>query len=131
MAFAMTNVNLTLPTAVATVPAYKVQLADQGASGTETDLGAGTVCKYIRGRVVVKSGLSNGNTFTFRVLVDDAASVASPERVYTSPAMAFVTNDTYLSQDFTAASQTGFRYFKIVGTDSGGTAVYDAVVECY
>ena len=106
------------------------QLADQGSAGTETDCGIPGY-RFIRGVINIKSGLANTNTFQFRVRVDDNSSQASPELVYSSPVLTFVTNDVNVSQTFYGISQIGFRYFKITGTDSGGTAVYDAVVEVY
>lgn len=131
MAFALTN---GAPFPVNAVPvkttAQHFELADQGAAGTLTDTAVAGY-KFIRVRLVIKSGLGNGNSFTFRVKVDNAAALASPEVVAFSPTMAFATNDTYLSCEVYGASETGFRYFQIVGTDSGGTAVYDAFVDVW
>lgn len=131
MAFALTN-KKPFPTNAPAMEtaAQHFELADQGAAGTETNTGvAGN--KFIRVRLVVKSGLANTNSFAFKVKVDNAASMASPELVAFQPAMVFDTNDTYLISNVFGSSETGFQYFKIIGTDSGGTAVYDAYVDVW
>jgi hypothetical protein len=108
-------------------------IADEGSTGTVTDLGA-TGLKHIRVRLMIKSGMSNGNTFLFNVRVGASLSggaIVDPENVARIPARTFVTNDTYLTFDVFGWSYTGFRYFQIYGTDSGGTAVYDAIVDAW
>lgn len=130
MAFTLVNKTPFPTAAVGEAGVLHYELADQGATGDLKDTGIAD-CKFIRVRLVVKSGMGNTNTFTFRVKVDNTAALASPEVVAWSPTMTFVTNDTLLSIELYGASQTGFRYFQILGTDSGGTAVYDAYVDVY
>ena len=131
MAFSLTNFKNFSPDAEEVRTAVQhFELADQVAAGTLTDT---TVAgwQFIRVRLVVKSGLANTNSFSFQVAVDNDAALASPEKVAFQPAMVFVTNDTTLNTEVYGVSQTGFRYFKIIGTDSGGTAVYDAIVDVW
>ena len=106
------------------------ELADQDASGTLTDTGVAG-CKFIRARIMVKSGLSSTNTAAFSIAVDNAAGGTSPERVAWADEAAFVTGDTNLTFDLWGWSNTGFRAFKITGTDSGGTMAYDAIVDVW
>lgn len=131
MAFSLTN---SAPFPLNAPPmkssAQHFELADQGAAGTLTDTGV-VGLKFIRVRLVVKSGLGNGNSFSYVVKVDDAAALASPEQVAYQMVMTFATNDTLLCSEVYGVSQTGFRYFKIIGSDSGGTAVYDAYVDVW
>ena len=132
MAFTAAVTDIMMPPAMPGLPAQKFQLADQGAAGTEQDCTIGGY-KYIRGFICIKSGLGNSNTFQFVVRTDDAGSQANPDVTYTSPTLTFVTNDVNVCQYFFGVScqPNGFRYFKITGTNSGGTAVYDAVVEVF
>ena len=130
MAFAIVNKSQQNINAPGQPGVLHYELADQGAAGTETNTGV-VGLKFIRVRLMVKSGLANTNSFAFQVAVDNNASMASPEKVAYQPAMVFVTNDTNLCTEVIGWSQTGFQYFKIVGTDSGGTAVYDAIVDVW
>jgi hypothetical protein len=130
MAFAITNkaqMNLNAP---GQPGALHYELADQVAAGTLTDTGIAGA-KFIRVRLQVKSGLGNTNTFQFQVRVDDNAALASPEVAASSPVLTFATNDTLLNTEVYGWSETGFRYFQIVGVNSGGTAVYDAIVDVW
>lgn len=134
MAFAMTNVGK-LPTAdAAAIPLLVVKQYDKGATGTEIDTTIAT-CKFLRGRIMVKSGLGNTNTATFKVGVGTATGLfggtATTEVVATSPTLIFTTNDTYLNWEFCAAAQTPFQYVEIKGTNGSGTMVYDLYLEVF
>ena len=132
MAQALNVLDVIYPSQMPGPPGQKFLLADQGSAGTEQDCTTPGY-RFIRGTINIKSGMSNSNTFTFRVQCDDNSSQASPDIVYTSPALTFITNTVNVSQTFFGICQqaNGFRYFKIIGTDSGGTAVYDALVEVW
>lgn len=131
MAFAMTNkaqINYNAPGQGAAKLHY--ELADQVAAGTLTDTAIAGL-KFARVRIVVKSGMANGNTILWMLRVDNAEALGSPELVYTSPTYTFVTNDTNLTHEFVAFSETGFRAFKLTATESGGTAVFDVMVDLW
>ena len=130
MAFAITNKSQINPTASGQAGVLHYELADQVAAGTETDI-ADAGCKFIRVRLMVKSGMTNGHTFKFCVAVDNDDTMATPERIAFSPLMSFVTNDTYLTCEVFGWSETGFTTFRIIGTNGSGTAVYDALVDVW
>ncbi len=128
MAFAITNKAM-LPTESPAVK-FRAELADDGATGVVTDMGVAGL-KHLRVRLMIKSGMSNTNTFLFNVRVDTVIGMSSPEMVINVPAVTFVTNDTNITFDVYGWSETGFQYVQINGTDSGGTAVYDAIVDAW
>ena len=128
MAFALTNKAFSSPPIACT---YIGELADQAAAGTLTDTGV-TGLKHMRGRIYVKSGMANTETFAFYVRVDDTAALASPQLIYQSPTYTTITADTESMFDFECSSHTGFRYFQIVAAESGTTAMaYDALIQCW
>lgn len=130
MAFAITN-KTPFPTNAPGQPGVlHYELADQVAAGTLTDTAIDGL-KFIRVRLVVKSGMTDGQTFTYRVKVDNAANLGTPEVVAWSPTLTFATDDALLEHTVYGISQTGFRAFRIIGTNVGGTAVYDAYVDVW
>jgi hypothetical protein len=130
MAFEITNKTFAPTQAPGASGLLHYELYDEVAAGTLTDTGIAGL-KHIRVRLMLKSGLTSTNTFKFRVVVDDAAAMGTPECVAYGQLKTFVTGDTYLTWDVYGWSQTGFRAFRILGTNSGGTAVYDAIVDCW
>jgi hypothetical protein len=130
MAFAITNKAQFNVNAPGQPGVFHVELADAVAAGTLTDTGV-VGNKFIRVRFKIKSGMTNGHTFTLNAMVDDTAALASPELAGCSPLITFVTNDTTLNCEFYGWSDTGFRWFQLIGVNGSGTAVYDAIVDVW
>lgn len=136
MAFAITNVNLKdlqwtsgITTLTTTAGKAQVQLADKTVV-TAQNMGVAGL-QYIKGRIKVKSGLTNGNTIAFTVRVDDVVGMTSPELVCTIPAYTFATNDVSLNIDFEGWSDTGFQFVTVTFTNVGGAAVADVILEAF
>lgn len=130
MAFAITNKAQMNPAAPGQPGVLHYELADQAAAGTLTDTGIAGL-KFIRVRGLMKSGITNGENVLFKVKVDDNGALASPETVAQTAGLLWITGDTNLTFEVNGWSQTGFRYFKIVGTDSAGASVTDFIVDCW
>lgn len=109
------------------LPSVRKELADQTAVAA-TDLGV-VGLKWIRVRVIIKSGMANTNTAIFLVRVGTGATVVAPELTLTSPTITFVTGDSRLLWDGIGWSNAGFQSFKIDVTNSGGAAVFDVQVD--
>lgn len=125
-AFAITNKVFATPDGMY-MPSVHKELADQTTVGN-TDLGV-VGLKWFRIRIMVKSGMANGNTVIFTVRVGTGAGVTAPELILTSPTITFVTGDTNLFWEAIAASNAGFQSFKITFTNSGGAASADVMVD--
>jgi hypothetical protein len=134
MAFEIVNM-APLPTAdSAAIPVFVTQQYDQVAAGTEIDTGIADN-KFVRGRILVKSGLADTQSATFQVGVGAATGLhggsAATEVVATSPTLVWNTGDSDLSWDFCAAAQTPFQYVEVLGTNGSGTMVYDMRLEVF
>src|SRR2546428_5644025 len=126
MAFALTNKVFATPDDTF-VPKAHFELADQTAAvNTDTTI---VGLKWIRVRILNKSGKTNAQTVSWAVRVGTGTGVTNPEVVATSPTYTFVTGDTNLTWDVVAYSQTGFQSFNITPTNSAGTASYDVMVD--
>lgn len=137
MAFAITNTKRNdrhytsgIPTSTTTSGTGQVQLADQNADIVATNMGVAGL-KYLRGRLCIKSGMANTNTFVFNIRVDTVVGMSSPELIYQSPVYTYVTNDDTINIDFEGWSEDGFQYVSLDLTNSGGTAVFDLIYEAY
>lgn len=126
-AFALTN--LTFPALEGPMlPVTRKQLADQTAA-VNTDMGV-VGLKWIRVRILIKSGMANTNTVLFAVRVGTGSGVTNPELVATSATYTFVTNDTNICiVDLLGFSQNGFQSFKVTPTNGGGAASYDILAD--
>lgn len=137
MAFAITNTRLAAPetilqggvtTAQTTSGTSQVRLADQNADVAAQNMGVAGL-HYLKGRLMIKSGMSNTNTFAFVVRVDTVVGMSSPELIYSSPTYTFITNDDTINIDFEGWSEDGFQFVNFDLTNSGGTAVFDLILE--
>lgn len=130
MAFAITNKAQISPVAPGQAGVLHIEQADQVVAGTLVDTGVAGL-KFIRVRGLVKSGLGNGNSVLYKVKVDNDGALASPETVGQTAGLIWITNDTNLTFEVYGWSETGFRYVQIVGTNSGGTAVADYMIDVW
>ena len=129
MAFALTNKSQISPNAPGQGGAFHVELADQTAVSAQNTAIVGL--KFIRVRVMIKSGMANTNTALFVVRVGTGAAVTGPEIVAVSPTYTWLTGDTNLTWEGYGYSQTGFQSFKIDVTNGTGTASFDVMVDCW
>lgn len=109
------------------VPAVHKEVADATAIAA-TDLGVVGLL-WLKGRVVIKSGMANTNTAIFTVRVGTGAALTAPELVHVSPTMTFVTGDGTITHEFVAFSNNGFQSYKVDVTNSGGTASFDFMLD--
>jgi len=129
MAFALTNKSQLNPSAPGQPGVLHYEFADQTAISAQNTGVAGL--KFIRVRILIKSGMANTNTALFAVRVGTSTAVTGPELVALSPTYTFVTNDTNLTWEGYGYSQTGYQSFKIDVTNGTGTASFDAIVDCW
>lgn len=112
------------------IPAAHSEQVDKTIS-TPVTVDTGVVgLKYIRCAILVKSGMSNGNTIRFVLRTGTGAAVTSPEVVWTSPIYTFVTGDTNLIVVGEGFSNAGFQSYTLSAVQSGGAAVVDAIFDC-
>ena len=110
------------------VPAVHVELADKNADVSAADLGI-VGLKFMKGRIVCKSGLTNGQTANWAIRVGTGASLTAPEIIAQSPTYTFVTGDGTFTWEFIGWSNNGFQSYSIDVTNSGGTAVFDVLFD--
>lgn len=125
MAFATTNKVLTVPSAW--VPTAIKELADQTADIAAQDMGLAGL-KFLRGRLVAKSGIANAETFSVIIRVDTVVGMTSAELIYTSPLYTAVTGDSKVVIDFAGASEEGFQFVN-VDVLNAGTWTFDLILE--
>ena len=125
MAFAITNKTTTFPTEF--VPVVHKELADQTSDITALDMGVAGL-KFLRGRIVAKSGIDNTETFSFLVRLGATASLNPSELVYVSPTYTGFTTDTRAIFNFYASSELGFQYVNVDVTNAG-TWTFDVILE--
>jgi len=125
MAFAIANKVTTLPTEW--VAAARVELADQTADIAAQDMGIAGL-RFLRGRLVAKSGIANTEAFSFVIRVDTVVGMTSPEMVYSSSTYTAVTNDVKAIFDFYATSEEGFQFVNFDITNAG-TWTFDLILE--
>lgn len=102
-------------------------LADQTADTAALDLGVAGL-KFVRGRIVAKSGIANTETFSFVIRVDTVVGMTSPELIYSSPTYTAVTGDSKVIMDFEGASEEGFQFLNLDVTNAG-TWTFDVLIE--
>lgn len=95
-----------------------IRLADQTADITAQDMGVANL-KHLRGRVVAKSGIANGETFALVIRVDTVVGMTSPELIYSSATYTAVTGDVKCCFDFDAFSEEGFQFVNVDVTNAG------------
>src|SRR3972149_3388158 len=124
MAFAIANKVTPLPTEW--VAAARVELADQTADIAAQDMGIAGL-RFLRGRLVAKSGIANTEAFSFVFRVDTVVGMTSPEMVYSSSTYTAVTNDVKAIFDFYATSEEGFQFVNFDITNAG-TWTFDLIL---
>lgn len=134
MAFEITNTKLNddfyttgIPTTSTTSGTSQVRLADQTADIVGQNMGVAGL-KYIKGRIMAKSGIANTETFSFIVRLDTVVGMTSPELVYQSPTFTAVTGDVKVNMEFEGWSEEGFQFVSIDVTNAG-TWTFDVILE--
>lgn len=134
MAFELDNTKLNakhytsgVPSSSTTSGTGQLRVADQTADQTALNLGVAGL-KYLKGRILAKSGIANTETFTFNVRVDTVVGMTSPELIYQAPTYTAVTGDVAVCMDFEGWSEDGFQYVSIDVTNAG-TWTFDLILE--
>lgn len=125
MAFAMVNKVTTFPTEF--IPLVHVELADQTADTVAQDMGV-VGLKFLRGRIVAKSGIAATELFSVIIRVDDVVGMTSAEVVYQSTAYTAIANDVKYVLDFYCTSDDGFRFVNVDVTNAG-TWTFDLILD--
>lgn len=116
MAFAITNLTEFAPDAIG--QSARVTLADQTADTAAQDMGVANL-KWLKIRIVAKSGIANTETFSYVLRVDTVVGMTSPELIYVSPTYTAITGDAKVTMEGYGFSEDGFQFVNLDVTNAG------------